>query len=96
MLVAAARFGVLPGMVAALASFAAYNFLFVEPLYTLRVTHAADVAALAVFLLTAGLTGWLAAACVTKPTAPGAGQSILTDCAPDKRTFTSLKPTDST
>lgn len=59
-LVAAARFGVLPGMVAALASFAAYNFLFVEPLYTLRVTHAADVAALAVFLLTAGLTGWLA------------------------------------
>jgi two-component system sensor histidine kinase KdpD len=32
----------------------------VEPLYTLRVSSAADILALALFLFTAGLTGWLA------------------------------------
>ena len=56
----AATFGFWPGIVAALIAFATYNFLFVEPLYSLQVTHAADVLALALFLFTAGLTGWLA------------------------------------
>ena len=59
-LVRAARFGVLPGIIAALAAFAAYNFLFVEPYFTLRVSHYSDVITLAVFLATAALTGWLA------------------------------------
>ena len=59
-LVGAARFGVWPSLAAAFAAFAAYNFLFVEPYFTLRVAHLADMATLAVFLLTAGLTGWLA------------------------------------
>jgi two-component system, OmpR family, sensor histidine kinase KdpD len=59
-LIAAARFGVWPGISAALVAFIAYNFLFVEPVFTLQVTHFADIVTLAVFLLTAGLTGWLA------------------------------------
>jgi two-component system, OmpR family, sensor histidine kinase KdpD len=59
-LTSAARFGVWPGLAAAIAAFMAYNFLFVEPYFTLQVTHLADVVTLAVFLLTAGLTGWLA------------------------------------
>ena len=59
-LIGAARFGVWPGIAAAVAAFAAYNFLFVEPYYTLRVAHFADIVTLSVFLLTASLTGWLA------------------------------------
>lgn len=59
-LVGAMRFGVWSGLAAAIAAFAAYNFLFVEPYFTLRVAHFTDIVTLAVFLLTAGLTGWLA------------------------------------
>ncbi len=56
----AATFGLWPGIAAAAFAFATYNFLFVEPLYTLRVGSAADVLALSLFLFTAALTGWLA------------------------------------
>lgn len=56
----AVTFGFWPGIGAAALAFATYNFLFVEPLYTLRVGSAADVLALSLFLFTAGLTGWLA------------------------------------
>ncbi len=56
----AVTFGFWPGIAAAAFAFATYNFLFVEPLYTLRVASAADVLALTLFLFTAGLTGWLA------------------------------------
>lgn len=59
-LASAVTFGFWPGIAAAAFAFATYNFLFVEPLYTLRVSSAADILALALFLFTAGLTGWLA------------------------------------
>ena len=59
-LASAVTFGFWPGIGAAALAFATYNFLFVEPLYTLRVASAADVLALSLFLFTAGLTGWLA------------------------------------
>lgn len=59
-LASAVTFGFWPGIGAAALAFATYNFLFVEPFYTLRVASAADVLALSLFLLTAGLTGWLA------------------------------------
>lgn len=56
----AARFGTAPGLAAAVSAFAAYNFLFVEPHFTFRVANVSDMITLGVFLLTAGLTGWLA------------------------------------
>ena len=59
-LASAATFGFGPGIAAAGLAFATYNFLFVEPFYTLRVASPADVLALALFMVTAGLTGWLA------------------------------------
>ena len=59
-LISAARFGLWPGIVAAAAAFIAYNFLFVEPRFTLRVASPTDLIALGIFLFTAGLTGWLA------------------------------------
>ncbi len=59
-LVSAVSFGFWTGLASAALAFLAYNFFFVEPLYTFRVDHAADVLTLAVFLLVAGLTGFLA------------------------------------
>ena len=59
-LVISVGYGFWTGLAAALLSFLAYNFLFVEPLYTLRVADAKDVLALAVFLAAAGTTGFLA------------------------------------
>lgn len=59
-LASAVTFGFWPGIAAAAFAFSTYNFMFVEPLYTLRVASAADVLALALFLFAAGLTGWLA------------------------------------
>jgi two-component system, OmpR family, sensor histidine kinase KdpD len=56
----AVTFGFWPGITSAAIAFGTYNFMFVEPLYTLRVSSAADVLALSLFLFTAGLTGWLA------------------------------------
>lgn len=59
-LASAATFGFGPGIAAAGFAFATYNFLFVEPYFTLRVASPADVLALTLFVVTAGLTGWLA------------------------------------
>ncbi len=55
-------FGLRPAVVAAFASFLAFDFLFVEPLYTLRVADPDEWVALLVFLLTAIVTGQLTAA----------------------------------
>ena len=59
-LVSAVRFGFWTGIAASALSFLAYDFFFVEPLHTLRVTHAEDVLALAVMLFAGGITGLLA------------------------------------
>lgn len=59
-LVSAVRFGFWSGILSAFAAFALFNFLFVQPLYTLRVQRPADLLVLAEFLLVAGLTGFLA------------------------------------
>jgi two-component system sensor histidine kinase KdpD len=59
-LMVSVAFGFWTGIAASLLSFLAYNFLFVEPLYTLRVADAKDMLALAVFLAAAATTGFLA------------------------------------
>ena len=59
-LLSATRFGFWVGIASAMAAFAAFNFLFVEPLYTFQVEKPADLVALAEFLLVASLTGFLA------------------------------------
>ena len=59
-LISAVRFGFWAGIAAAVFAFLAYNFFFVEPLFTMRVAHVEDVLALCVLLFTAGMTGLLA------------------------------------
>ena len=59
-LLSAVRFGFWIGIASAFAAFAAFNFLFVLPLYTFRIAHPGDLVVLAEFLLVAGLTGFLA------------------------------------
>lgn len=59
-LAAAALFGLSAGLVAALASFFALNWFFVEPFYTFDVADPHEVFALGVFLVAAILTGGLA------------------------------------
>src|SRR5688572_11074107 len=51
----AARWGIWPALVASGVSFVAYNFFFVEPLYTLTVAQQEQVLALLVFLAIAVL-----------------------------------------
>jgi two-component system sensor histidine kinase KdpD len=57
--VATAELGQGPGIVAAVLSFLAFNYLFVPPYYSLRVLHADNVVALAVFLVVAVVTNQL-------------------------------------
>ncbi len=59
-LLPAVVFGFWTGLLAALASFAALNYLFTEPLYTFHIAQPQDLIALLVFLLVAGLAGFLA------------------------------------
>ena len=59
-LAVAALFGLWPGIAAALGSFFAYNFFFVEPTFTFDVADPREVFALGVFLAAAILTGGLA------------------------------------
>jgi K+-sensing histidine kinase KdpD len=61
-LASGARYGSGPAVAAALLAFATSNFLFVEPRYTLHVADPGDLIALGVFLVTALITGQLAAA----------------------------------
>ena len=54
-----AGLGQVPGIVAAVLSFLAFNYLFVPPYYSLRVLHADNVVALVVFLVVAVVTNQL-------------------------------------
>ncbi|MBF0256077.1 MAG: DUF4118 domain-containing protein, partial [Gammaproteobacteria bacterium] len=60
-LVVASRTGLGPALLASLLSFLAFNFFFTRPYYTFKVADDADVATLGFFLLTAAITGNLAA-----------------------------------
>jgi two-component system sensor histidine kinase KdpD len=59
-LVCAERFGLWSAIAASFLSFLAYNFFFIEPLYTLTVAKPEELLSLLVFLLVAVLTGSLA------------------------------------
>lgn len=59
-LVCAAAFGFWVGIASALAAIMAFNLLFLEPHFTLLVSKPQDAITLALFLLAAGLTGFLA------------------------------------
>ena len=51
--------GLRPAIAAAAASICLYNFFFLEPRLTFAIGHASDVLTFAIFLATAGVTGWL-------------------------------------
>ena len=55
----AVRFGTRAAVMASLASFAAYNFFFIEPIYTFTVAQPQELFALLIFLAVAALTGSL-------------------------------------
>ena len=55
----AVRFGTRAAVIASLASFAAYNFFFIEPIYTFTVAQPQELFALLIFLAVAVLTGSL-------------------------------------
>jgi two-component system, OmpR family, sensor histidine kinase KdpD len=59
-LIASVRYGFWIGIGSAVAAFAVFNFLFVQPLYTFAIAKPADLLILAGFLGVAGLTGFLA------------------------------------
>jgi len=59
-LLSAVRDGHIAGLATAVLSFAAYNFFFTEPYFTLNVRHWQDVVTLIVFLVVAAITGTLA------------------------------------
>ena len=59
-LVPAVFFGVWPAVFASVLSFLAYNFFFIEPLYTLTVAEPYELLALAIFLAVAIITSALA------------------------------------
>lgn len=59
-LISASTFGTWPGILAAGLSFLAYNFFFIEPLYTFTVADPQEVFALAIFLIVAAATGSIA------------------------------------
>jgi two-component system, OmpR family, sensor histidine kinase KdpD len=56
-LFSAVRFGTRAAVFASLASFAAYNFFFIEPIYTFTVAQPQELFALLIFLAVAVLTG---------------------------------------
>src|SRR5215471_5024398 len=59
-LFAAVSFGIWPAIYASVLSFLAYNFFFLEPLYTFQVVEPQDLLALIVFLIVAIVTSTLA------------------------------------
>lgn len=59
-LVCAERFGLLSAIAASFLSFLAYNFFFIEPIYTLTVAKPEELLSLLVFVVVAVLTGSLA------------------------------------
>lgn len=60
-LAAAGFYGLMPGVVAAVASALAFNYFFTKPIHTFRVTSAEDVATVALLFLVALVTSQLAA-----------------------------------
>ena len=68
-LVVAIRFGLWPSIYASILSFLGYNFFFTEPYYTLHIGEEGVVLTLLLFLVTAVLTGNLAARLRTQATA---------------------------
>jgi two-component system sensor histidine kinase KdpD len=63
----AGTIGWIPAVLAALLAFLAFNFFFVEPLHTLHVADPQELLALGILLITAMVTGQLAAALRAKP-----------------------------
>ncbi len=59
-LLPAVRFGIVPAVYASVLSFLAYNFFFIEPIYTFTVAQPHELLALAIFLLVAIMTSALA------------------------------------
>ncbi|HEX5378757.1 MAG TPA: DUF4118 domain-containing protein [Phenylobacterium sp.] len=59
-LVSAAAFGIGPALVSAFLAALTYNFFFLEPHYTFRIAHPADLLTFLVFFAVALATGWLA------------------------------------
>jgi two-component system sensor histidine kinase KdpD len=59
-LLCAARFGVRSAILATLLSFLAYDVFFIEPMYEFGVLEPQEIFALAVFLISSVLVGWLA------------------------------------
>lgn len=59
-LFSAVSFGIWPAIYASVLSFLAYNFFFLEPLYTLQVAEPHELLALVVFLIVASVTAALA------------------------------------
>jgi len=57
--VAAALGGVWAGLASSVLGFLSLNYFFTAPRYTFRVAHEEDVVALVVFLVVAGVVGWL-------------------------------------
>jgi len=76
-LVASMRFGLLAGIAASAGAFFAFNFLFVEPVYTFRVASAEDVLLLAVLLFAGTLTGFLGGRVRAAATAAAARAAML-------------------
>ncbi len=58
-LAAGLAFGLRPALAAAVLAIAVYNFFFLEPRFSFRIGHAADVITFAIFMAVAGATGWL-------------------------------------
>jgi two-component system, OmpR family, sensor histidine kinase KdpD len=59
-LFSAVNFGIWPAIYASIVSFLAYNFFFIEPIYTFTVTKPFELLALAVFVVTAFITSAMA------------------------------------
>src|SRR5712691_731972 len=59
-LFAAVSFGIWPAVYASILSFLAYNFFFIEPLYTFQVAEPHELLALIAFLIVAIVTSTLA------------------------------------
>jgi two-component system, OmpR family, sensor histidine kinase KdpD len=59
-LFSAVTFGIWPAIYASILSFLAYNFFFIEPIYTFTVTKPYELLALAVFVVTAFITSAMA------------------------------------
>ena len=58
-LIAGLAWGLRPALAAAALAIATYNFFFLEPRFSFRIGHAADVLTFAIFIAVAGVTGWL-------------------------------------